>query len=277
MTRLVSLLLLFSVVLSINSLTFAEEVETAKEEWHYPHHAPPNEEDNHTSNDTHSAHVASHHIDHETGTHHIHVDHDEDYGQLTHLKTAFPDICKKVENEWYKMIQEKHNRHLELVLFNTAGILAQDLDNALEQHKKEDHEHFTCHEAKELLSKSSARETLDLFRLVLQNPVEGHTGETVEVALKEMKKMLNEAELLSEDSSNEIEDILQDLMKMHRQYDVIKKDYDAVMSEHEDCRKNFASFIKETLDVTHDDIPKYEHLEMGLGMLREQCNAPQEL
>jgi hypothetical protein len=210
-------------------------------------------------------------IDTHTGHVELEVERDPDAEDAKPLKVEHPVICEKIQNYWGPVLTAKAQTLMELKLFNTAGMLARDLEAKMEKHKKEDHSHFDCHEAKDLLSMSSARETVDLFRALLEVPVKGHTGESVEATLRDMQQSLQGAKLLSPDSYNEFEDVIKDLEKMRGQYAGIKADYDAVMTEHEDCRKNFQSFIKEVLDLTHDDIPNWEHLHFGLESLQEQC------
>ena len=219
-----------------------------------------------------------HTIDTEKGTVEIEMDAEEGAVDALPIHAEFPEICAKIDSIWWPVINAKSESNLELKLFHTAGVLARDLERKMEEHKKADHEHFSCHEAKDLLSHTSARETVELFRTLLRVPIQGHTGESIEQTLKDMQKSFNDAKLISPDAYNEFEDVIQDLVKMHRQYDGIKADYDAVMTEHADCKKNFVNFIKETLDLTHDDIPKWDQLQFGLDSLREQCKPqPAEL
>ena len=219
----------------------------------------------------------THTIDTEKGTVEVELDAEEGAVAADPVYVEFPEICAKIESIWWSVINAKAESNLELKLFHTAGVLARDLERKMEEHKKADHEHFSCHEAKDLLSHTSARETVDLFRTLLHVPIPGHTGESIETTLKDMQKAFNDAKLISPDAYNEFEDVIQDLIKMHSQYDVIKADYDAVMTEHADCRKNFVNFIKETLDLTHDSIPKWDQLQFGLDSLRDQCKQPSEL
>jgi hypothetical protein len=219
----------------------------------------------------------SHTIDTEKGEVDVELDAEPDAVYRQHINKEFPEICQKVETIWGPLLNAKADANLELKLFHTAGVLAQDLEAKMEQHKKKDHNHFDCHEAKGLLSMTSARETLDLFRTLLHVPLQGHTGESVESTIRDMQQSLQAAKLISYDAYTEFEEVLKNLKKLHGQYDVIKKDYDAVMTEHADCKVNFQNFIKETLDLTHDDIPKWEQLQFGVDSLREQCARPEEL
>jgi len=238
--------------------------------------ADPNAAENKPEeDDDHGDHTHSYTMNTEDGTatFESHLNEDE----LPPLYSSHPDICAKIKNVWGPVLLAKVKAHQEANLFNSAGALSQDLENKMEQHKKVDHNHFNCHEAKDLFSMTSAKELMAVFRTIFDVPVKGHTGETVVQLIREMQQELQNAGLLGYDSYNEFEEVLKDMEIMNKQYVTIKADFDAVMSESRDCTTNFQNFMKEILDLTHEELPNWEHLEWGVEQLKEQCTPTEEL
>jgi len=229
--------------------------------------------------------VCTEEVDDGTHTHEFEMNTDEGTAQFTTpdnevpvpLYDTHPDICKKVINTWQPVVLAKAEAMQELSLFNTAGVLASDLDIKLQEHKKTDHNHFNCHEAKELLSTTAAREIMSIYKTVLEAPMKGYTGDQVVAVLKEMRDEMEAKHIIVGDSVTEFNEAIADLEKMKEQYKQLKIDYDAVHSEHAECTTNYQRYIKEMLELSHDDIPQWEHLQWGLDSLKEQCTRSVEL
>jgi len=250
MRRILSLCVLAALLMSV-CLAQADETE------------PPAEiEDGESNVQTHIVHEVD-----DNGEPIMNPNYEEDVKRLIKL-------CKLIKEEMHEIFLLKDHHKQEGAILGLAGVLGHHLD---ETHEAWDVEHktWTCAKAREAMKNEHTKEFIDHFeRWYNGNDISPPiTHERTVYIVQHLHDELLALRLMNQDTSDELQEIIDDLKHLEKWHLDLRDSYNQMM--HEDnshnCEVPFQKFIA-TLSAMHGEhVPEWYHVAEGVNLLLEQC------